>query len=225
MTLAILVDDASTNASAAGFLAPKVRKLSLRNAGLVCGLANGECVMSPGRFEIKSKASSVLAIISLVAGASAGMAVLSDGKSLLDTLMLRQAGHQVEQTDLAKTKARLDILDRRIAAIEAQATQLPTLPAQSKVTSQISRLESAQQDLSERQKKIEDAVIASPEKALTLPLMRRDLDAIKQDQEARALEIRRAIDQVYDMNKWLLGSVAIAIISLALSSLLRRPEK
>lgn len=68
---------------------------------------------------------------------------------------------------------------------------------------------------------LEKGLLANPEKALSLPLLRKDLENLekiyKQDIEAMASNV----DRVYDQNKWFIGlmfTMAIGLIGLAASN-------
>jgi hypothetical protein len=82
------------------------------------------------------------------------------------------------------------------------------------------RLES----ISRRQNGIEQAIMANPTRALELPMLRNDLNNMREVNAQRLEAIKAAVDQSYDMNKWLLGTIVITIIGLAVSNLLTRKK-
>jgi hypothetical protein len=64
----------------------------------------------------------------------------------------------------------------------------------------------------------------SPEKALSVPLLRQDLENMKISYHSDGVEYTRQIDRVYDQNKWFIGlmfSMALGLIGLAISNFLQ----
>jgi hypothetical protein len=113
----------------------------------------------------------------------------------------------------AKQTADLSALKRRVDAIVAdQNGQTP--PKVLELKEQIDQL-------ARRQKLIEDAISRDPAKALELPLMRRDLDNLKESQIQSANSVKQSVDQVYDLNKWLFGGMALSVFAVAIGNLLR----
>lgn len=55
-----------------------------------------------------------------------------------------------------------------------------------------------------------------------MPLMRRDIDNMR-DANAQSIgAIRASVDQIYDLTKWLLGALAVGVLSLALANFIQR---
>lgn len=73
-------------------------------------------------------------------------------------------------------------------------------------------------------KMLDDAIGESPDKSLAVPLLRKDLDNLK-DSYHRDLDSTQAeINRVYDQNKWFLGlmfTMALGLIGLAISNFLQ----
>jgi predicted phage-related endonuclease len=117
------------------------------------------------------------------------------------------------------------------ADIEAVRTQLKTvqvdmqkivaLPADAKLAVQISQMEEATKGLGSRLDRLEAAILQSPAKALEIPLLQRDLENLRTAQQTNLQAVKDGVDRLYDINKWLLGAMAISIITLALSNFLR----
>ncbi|MEC3947583.1 hypothetical protein [Sphingobium sp. HWE2-09] len=86
-------------------------------------------------------------------------------------------------------------------------------------------LENIQRRISEiekRQAALDNIILDNPSKALELPLLKRDVETVRQSNEQSITAIRQSVDQIYDLNKWLLGSMAVGVICLALSHFFRR---
>jgi hypothetical protein len=95
------------------------------------------------------------------------------------------------------------------------------VPDASKAGLQLDQLQKSVADLQTRQVRIEQAILANPIKALEIPLLQRDLDGLKTAQQDSILALRQNVDRVYDLNKWLLGAMAVSIVTLAISNFLK----
>lgn len=74
---------------------------------------------------------------------------------------------------------------------------------------------------------IETAIQESPERAMSIPMLRRDLTALQGDLRDGNLATRAEIDRIYDLGKWLLGlfgTMAIGILGIATTNLVGRRE-
>jgi septal ring factor EnvC (AmiA/AmiB activator) len=132
----------------------------------------------------------------------------------------------------AATQEDINELRSEIAAIRADVDKLEVdiqafsqLPSGSETTRKLNQLKSSLDELEMRESKLEDAILDNPAKALEIPLLQRDLDSVRTNQEVNFLALRDAVGQVYDLNKWLLGAMAISIITLAISNFLKGKEK
>jgi uncharacterized protein (UPF0335 family) len=170
--------------------------------------------MSPRRFEWSAQArervSQGIAWATLTLSLAVGVASIS---------LQEPSRMRVEPTDVAYQAGQIDGLIMEIKRLRAEQSEVEKALKRSPdagtrlLASQIERME-------EKQTQIEQAIMASPEKALTLPLLRNDLNNLRDAQAQQISALKASIDQVYDLNKWLLGAMAIAIIGLALTRLL-----
>jgi hypothetical protein len=119
----------------------------------------------------------------------------------------------------------LEKLRENVVGVEGQLKNISNVPEQSQVAAQLKGIDTAVKDLQARQSKLEEVIISNPAKAIEVPLIRKDLDNLKESQQQNLLAIKQGIDQVYDLNKWLLGAMAISIITLAVSNFLKGKEK
>lgn len=108
---------------------------------------------------------------------------------------------QVEQDEIRKT------LNRPPASLEAAVLA--------------QRLEA----LERRQRRIELVIMNSPEKAIEVPMLRNDLNNLKEANAQSHAAMKSSVDQIYDLNKWLLGAMALAIVGLAVTRLLTTKER
>lgn len=76
--------------------------------------------------------------------------------------------------------------------------------------------------LDQRLSSLEAFALDSPEKVLSLPLLKKEVENIRETNAQSLISMKASVDQVYDLNKWLLGGIALAIIGLAISNLLTK---
>ncbi|HVN95357.1 MAG TPA: hypothetical protein VMT62_02920 [Syntrophorhabdaceae bacterium] len=109
-------------------------------------------------------------------------------------------------------------MGQEVATVKAEAIA----PKESKGTpGEIRRLQVSLKDIDSRLGKLEAAILSTPSKALEIPLLQRDIENIKVAQQSGVASLRDSVDRVYDLNKWLLGAMAVSIISLALATFLK----
>jgi signal transduction histidine kinase len=82
------------------------------------------------------------------------------------------------------------------------------------IVSQTSRFEENFRGLDIRLLRIERAILDDPEKAVALPLLRRDVKALEQQTNRELDAIRAENGRVYDLMKWLVGFLALVSLSL-----------
>lgn len=103
----------------------------------------------------------------------------------------------VELSDDAIFAARLDQMDQKISEIDTKLKIIQT---------------------------IEQAIMQNPERAMSIPILRRDIDTIKQDIIAESSVLRAEIARVYDLGKWFIGliaTMAIGVLGLAIGNLIK----
>jgi cell fate (sporulation/competence/biofilm development) regulator YmcA (YheA/YmcA/DUF963 family) len=91
-------------------------------------------------------------------------------------------------------------------------------------TVQIGKLSSQVDSLQNQIKLLEDAVGQSPEKALAVPLLKKDMDNLKNSYRRDLDSTQSEINRVYDQNKWFIGlmfTMAIGLLGLAVSNFLQ----
>lgn len=120
---------------------------------------------------------------------------------------------------------RLQEITQRIDQLAAQLESLAKMPPEANANIKLQAMDTTLTDLKTRQSKIEEVILSNPAKAIELPLLRKDLDSLKDAQQQGVTAIKQGVDQVYDLNKWLLGAMAVSIVTLAISNLIKSREK
>ncbi|MFN3675327.1 MAG: hypothetical protein ACK4TC_05055 [Sphingomonas pseudosanguinis] len=105
-------------------------------------------------------------------------------------------------------------IQREVRQIRDAQDMLLRGPAKERDAARIAAITSRLDDISKRQDTLEKAILNNPEKALSLPLLKRDIDSVRDNNNQAVLSMKASVDQVYDLSKWLLGSVALTVISL-----------
>ncbi|HEX8379188.1 MAG TPA: hypothetical protein VF619_01410 [Allosphingosinicella sp.] len=125
----------------------------------------------------------------------------------------------VQERELA---AQFSEMRRRVAELRRAQDALLSAPSGDPAANQIKVLNERLQAIEQRQGRIERALLADPVRALEVPMLRRDLESLRDAQSQGLTAVRQSVDQVYDLTKWLLGALAVGILSLAISNYFTR---
>lgn len=119
------------------------------------------------------------------------------------------------------TAVRIQTLQQRIADIQLVLEQ-SSKPSDPKTDQQVKALLARISELEAREERLERSIVGNPQKALELPMLRKDLDQIKDANDQSIAMMKESISQIYDLTKWLLGTLVVGIASLAFSNYLGR---
>lgn len=78
--------------------------------------------------------------------------------------------------------------------------------------------------LDTRLSKIEGVILADPTKSLDLVLIRRDIDELRGNNSDNITAVRRDVDRIYDLSKWIIGlmfTMSIGVLSLAAATIFK----
>jgi hypothetical protein len=128
--------------------------------------------------------------------------------------------------DLADTRSRLDgvivqhlrQLQGEVTALQKAQAAIAQLPTKDRATVQIAALAGRLEAIERRQSQVEQVILNNPEKALSMPLMRRDIENLRDNNTQSLSAIKQSVDQIYDLTKWLLGALAVGVFSLAIAN-------
>lgn len=114
----------------------------------------------------------------------------------------------------------LDDVERRIEVLEKRGQDGGTSDAPISVTDGIQLLKE-QGKLGKRLEALEGAIMASPETAISVPLLRRELESLRAEHDARDQFMRTDMDRIFAVGKWvmsglvtLLGVIASWIVTV-----------
>jgi hypothetical protein len=123
--------------------------------------------------------------------------------------------------EYARLTAKFEQIAGQVKAIDERIKSLSSLPKEDALNMEIQGIKTSTAELTAKQAKIESVILENPLKALEMPLLRRDLEGVKQLQASAYDAVKKDVDRAYDINKWLLGTMAVSIVTLALSNLLK----
>ena len=164
------------------------------------------------------------ALLAAVAGLlTAGEAFIRNRTRLFDT--------EIFTTENTKATDELATLTRHITELQNQTNVVAKLsddiksapPAISAIANLTTQLSALQNEV----KSLNDAIGKAPEKALAVPMLRKDLDNLQESNRQEWNSAQVEITRVYDQDKWFIGlmfTMALSLLGLAVSNFLR-PRK
>ncbi len=147
--------------------------------------------------------------------ASAGVA-LSVGQ-FFDLLKDKPASSITDQTPqiLVLHRRQIDALKTEIDDLRKIIAAKPAVVAGDALAAEQARASAFAQKLDSRLTALESAILDSPEKALSLPLIRKDItEAIRRAEESRLVG-KAEVDRLYEQQKWMLGGIGAALFAVA----------
>ncbi|MET0466774.1 MAG: hypothetical protein ABW007_26675 [Chitinophagaceae bacterium] len=127
-----------------------------------------------------------------------------------------------------KAEQEIKFINGRLAELDSRISALSAPPDGSQEALQIKELSANVAKLQESVSDMERLIMDNPSKALAMPLMRKDLDSLKENNQAEMTSLRKDIDRIYDLNKWLVGlmfTMALGVLTLAISNFWKAKEK
>ncbi len=124
--------------------------------------------------------------------------------------------------DMAAVSQEQVIITGRIRSLEQSVAGLSEIPDQAAYSSELRRLADSSESLNQRLESLESALLEDPAKAVSLPLLQRDVTSLRDAHDSEAQSLRNEIDRVYDQNKWFIGlmfTMALSILGLAVGNL------
>lgn len=169
----------------------------------------------------RSSKQSLLATLSLIAGAV--VAVISAiVLSQFGTFQSPAAINAAEPTYV--TNGELLKLAQRIDSLEAQVRQ-PSTGTDARLDAPA---EARLGEIDTRLKAFESAIAASPERALSIPLLRRDIDELRTTYKQNQDQFAQQLDRIYGQNQWFIGlmfTVALGLIGVAVPTLIQSRKR
>jgi predicted RNase H-like nuclease (RuvC/YqgF family) len=163
--------------------------------------------------------------------AGIGAALLGVSASLIAGIMTFTAGKltKVEITGIelamppkkSTLATQIAKVDNEVSILKTQVAELTAIPESVAVSSKLKELEAKVAAVDEKLGSINKAIMSSPEKALELPMLRRDILALQNQYENGTRSLEREINRAYDTIKWVIGTIVLGVLGLAASVFLR----
>lgn len=117
--------------------------------------------------------------------------------------------------DVGYSQQRMIDLESDIATIKAQLEGIQELPSDLPVSSKVKEIEAKIDTVNGKLDSLNKAILESPEKALALPLLRRDMDSLQKQYVSAVSNLEQEVSRAYDIFKWVTGTIFLGVISLA----------
>jgi hypothetical protein len=160
-----------------------------------------------------------VAISASVASISFGLIAIFPDPS--DSPTHTQSAAMAELNDM---RARANAQEVEIRKLEAKVRLLMEVAESPTDAMHVAALKENVKEAFDRLEQLEMGLLQNPEKALSVPLLRQDLDNMKSVYRADTLAAGKQIDRVYDMSKWflgLMGTMAVGLLGLTVGFLWR----
>lgn len=159
-------------------------------------------------------------IASLVAGIAAAVAAtFASGALFRNTEPERSQLYATERIKFLEQQVTL--LGVKVGGLHERLNALAKPDTATNIGTQIAALRSEVKTADSRMETLERGLLASPEKALSVPLLRNELENLTRTYRQDLDTTVKSIDRVYDQNKWFIGlmfTMAIGLIGLAISN-------
>lgn len=170
----------------------------------------------------------ISALFSLLVASTAGFAFFSFRYTSPSAIAIPQVVSNGKYDDISLLKNDLGKLRSEMAAIQKALTISPKPLPENATMLAFSELSTQVATISGRIKSLEDAISASPEKALSIPLIRKDLEALQRVQIDEKATNKSELERLYDFNKWffgLIGTMALSVLGIALTNVFKTPRQ
>lgn len=81
------------------------------------------------------------------------------------------------------------------------------------------------QELEKKIQILNNIIIENPEKSLTIPLLNKDIEILKRENDLQIELIKDKVETVVDLNKWILGLIFSLLITIVISNLAKNKSK
>lgn len=109
--------------------------------------------------------------------------------------------------------------------VQKVLTRPPPQPGAPPVSAEVTAINNRLSVVEAEQKRLGAIITDNPEKAMSIPLMRRDIEDMKTNQVQAADGLKREVDRLYDLNKWIIGGLAAGVLGLLVREIFGRRER
>lgn len=178
----------------------------------------------PARLRIAKKNS--FKYVQIVATLAALVGVIA---SIVDLFQFKSTpilGKPVPQDDQIKVVQRdFDAVKNEIATIKDQIGALSKIPDQSKLSVQLERIEDSIKDLQDRFSGIENIILRDPQKSLEIPLLRKDIDDLKESSQLSLASLRADIERAYTIFIGTIAALFVTVIAPGITNMFKKQNR
>lgn len=110
----------------------------------------------------------------------------------------------------------------QLEELKIEVDSILEVPNEVKIAINLDSVATTVADLNSRVTQLETVILDDPIKAISLPLLKKEIENLKESQIGDAFVLTRNIERVYDLSKWLIGGLSVSVVSLALVNFLGR---
>ena len=89
------------------------------------------------------------------------------------------------------------------------------------VSVKLAKVEGEIEQLASKLDALNKVIMQSPEKAIEIPMLKRDISSLQKQYEYAVESLQNQITRAYDTMKWVIGTIVLGILGLAASILLK----
>lgn len=131
---------------------------------------------------------------------------------------IEKAQIQIADVKVSVQRSR-DTLAQALTATKPQ-TRAPTNKEVALLRVEVGSLRSDVATMQTSLDALNSALLTSPDKALSIPLLRKDLDDFRAANQRDVDSIRLEMGRAYDLNKWLMGFLLAAVLGMIINNLI-----
>jgi len=153
--------------------------------------------------------------------AALGSAIASIIGGVIAFTFEKSVGIDISEPRLTVSQKETPELTKQIEELKNQFAALKSIPTESKIAAQLSEFESKLIILDSEVKVINKAILQSPEKALEIPMLKKDIATLQKQYENSTALLEREMSRAYETVKWVIGTIVLGILGLAASVFLK----
>jgi hypothetical protein len=116
--------------------------------------------------------------------------------------------------DPALTESKFNNLEARLRALEASGNKAKVFSHNGQGLAPV-KIAANVESLNTQMNALSSAILASPERALAIPLLRKDIDGISKRMEEIRIQGKSDMDRLYEQQKWMLGGIGTVLLAVA----------
>ena len=129
------------------------------------------------------------------------------------------------QDSVVALNERVSSIEGRINELGSKIEGLSRLTDESKASAELASVQGSLDGLQGRFTKIEGLIVQDPSKALEIPLLRKDLESIKESTQLTIGGLRQDLERAYTLLVGTMVALAIAVLAPAVSNLFARKQQ